>query len=138
MPCCRFIEFAPVIVIVATDLGTPVIDGAQASFAKVFTAPVNQQVPAAAVLVDLDAGVGNLPEQMIEISLRSRCSDRLGRVGAAGRLEAARALVSRIEWHYSQRVCVCDDAFVVYRESLSRQRRYCVSLLAGAAFDVRF
>ena len=57
MFCCLLVEFAPVIVVVAAYPGAFFINGARSALTKVFTAPVNQHVPAAALLVDLDAGM---------------------------------------------------------------------------------
>ena len=63
----RLVIFAPVIIVFTANGRSIVINGAGATGQNMFTASLNQQIPAAVILVELDMLMRYLPEQVTKI-----------------------------------------------------------------------
>ena len=63
----RLIIFAPVIFVVAADLGALFVNGTAEIWAKMLAFAMEQEVPASLFLVDFHAFMGDLPKQVQEV-----------------------------------------------------------------------
>ena len=68
----RFIEFAEIVVVLATYPRPSFVDAADTMWQEVAAVCLNMQKPAIGILKNIDALMGNLPEQVVKIFLGFR------------------------------------------------------------------
>ena len=89
----RFVEFTPVIIIFATNCRPDIVNAAGTTLLDMFATSADKQVPATVILVNFDILMGNLPQQMPEIRLGTRCVNGLCDIGTANSTGTATAFV---------------------------------------------
>ena len=73
----RLIEFAEIVVVLATYPGPSFVDAADTMWQEVAAVCLNVQKPTIGILKYIDAFMGNLPEQVVKIFLGFRRRDLL-------------------------------------------------------------